>query len=915
MYIQFSCELSKDSKEWIEKLLQLWSEQNTFISNDDCIFEVLKIFSRGYTKAITFLARFGQPNQERVTRVFKVDYLENTLKEAHAATWLATTISANFFCRIKNNPKNYHWQDPSGQDIGLIEYEYAGDMGTSESVDTLMSYLFDQYKKSSRDPITVSGDGLTKIFDDVVQGLKTKLYKRHKTYNVRVKDVYSNKLTHFTQESIEKLLYNIPPHLKKLFPETPETLFKAIDLSLNFQLDTHYFSDYIHGDLNPTNILVYRGYDRAYGTLIDFLEMENKKTEGFTPYFWDFARLEGELALSFFTKTFISPDQISDSVPKLSQSLFEMNPLKDHHSPLTIMSDTLVRLRKSFFRTEGLHLDISFDSPDVIKSFYYNLLVFYLFIIKYENSHLECLVALALARDLAEQIPMIDSKWVAEKLEEPKEVKSKTTLSKRSIKVAALSTLSLAIIILSVWFLTAYLGRPTIPFYRLEQADKFAAENLCSEALPIYEELLKSRSLNDNKKIYAKVKYSAGKCYYKEALAKHRETNLRKAGLTFEETIKSINRDERPIQYSNAVNYLSEVYHHLAEVRDKAGYADKAIGILKPVYEMHNSQNRPFYKAKTQTNLGIAYWRLSQVRDKLKNVNHAINLFKSALKVLDEKKYPLEYAKAQHYLGNAYGEFSRLDNSTESLHRAIKAYEKALRIRTLEDHPQEYSWTQNNLGILYRKLAYTEGNISPKEYINKAIQIYKETLKVKTLKKYPFDYARTQINLGQAYIDLANTFTPDQNNGLKSKENNLKKAVQVYENLLKKYNAEEYPIYYANANMNLGGAYYNLSTDQKIDLQREDYLRKSITSYNNTLKIFTVKKYPFKYALTQKNLMFAYNSLAEYKNRERNYRNAMEASQKALSILTYRKHPDDFNDIQEVKKYLEMKLAKNTGSK
>ncbi len=909
MYIQFSCEVSKDSKEWIEKLLQLWSEHNSFINNDDWILEVLKVFSRGYTKAVTFLARFGQPNQERVTRVFKVDYLENTLKEAHAATWLATTISANFFCRIKNNPENYHWQDPSGQKIGIIEYEYAGDLGTSESVDTLMSYLFDQYKKSSRDSIKVLGTGLTRIFDDVIQGLKTKLYKRHKTYNVRVKDVYTTKLTHFTQESVEKLLYNIPPHLKKLFPEPPQVLFEAIDLSLNFQLDTHYFSDYIHGDLNPTNILVYRGYDRAYGTLIDYLEMENKKAEGFTPYFWDFARLEGELALSFFTKTFIPPEQISESLPKLSQSLFEMAPLKDHHSPLAIMSDTLVRLRKSFFRTEGLHLDISFDSPDVIKSFYYNLLVFYLFILKYENSHLECLVALALARDLAEQIPKIDSKWVAEKLEEPKEAEGKTTLSKRRIRAATLATLSLAIIILSVWFLAAYLSKPAISLDRLKEADNFASQNLCGEALPIYKELLKTLPSSNNEKIYAKIKYSAGKCYYKEALIKNREKNLKKAALSLQEAIKFINQKDHPIQYSDAVNHLSVVYLHLAEVRDKAGYADKAIRILKPIHEMHQNNNRPFYAAMTQTNLGIAYWRLSQVRDKLKNVNKSMKLLNSALKVLSGDKSSMDYAKAQHYLGNTYGESFSLDNSEENLYLAIKAYEDALRIRTLENHPQEYSWTQNNLGVIYRKLAYMEGNTNPEKDIKKAIQIYLETLKVKTLKNYPFDYARTQINLGQVYSDLAKVSDQEE---IKA---NLEKAVQVYQDLLKNYNAEEYPIYYASANLNLGAVYYFLSEDRKLVSQKEKDLTQSIISYKNALRIFTIKKYPVNYAGIQKNLMFVYNDLADIKDKEENCQNALTASVEALSILTSTNHPRDFKIINEASKIIKRKLTEITQSK
>jgi len=68
-----------------------------------------------------------------------------------------------------------------------------------------------------------------------------------------------------------------------------------------------------------------------------------------------------------------------------------------------------------------------------------------------------------------------------------------------------------------------------------------------------------------------------------------------------------------------------------------------------------------------------------------------------------------------------------------------------------------------------------------------AIDAYEEALRVYTLEEYPVDYAMIQNNLGAAYRSLAE---------VKERAANLTKAINAYEEALKIYTAERYPLYH-----------------------------------------------------------------------------------------------------------------------
>ena len=73
------------------------------------------------------------------------------------------------------------------------------------------------------------------------------------------------------------------------------------------------------------------------------------------------------------------------------------------------------------------------------------------------------------------------------------------------------------------------------------------------------------------------------------------------------------------------------------------------------------------------------------------------------------------------------------------------------------------------------------------EYMRIAVQAYEEALKVYTLDRFPMDYAMTQNNLGAAYSTLA---------AVEAKAANCKKAIEAYEEALKVFTEGDFPEIY-----------------------------------------------------------------------------------------------------------------------
>jgi tetratricopeptide (TPR) repeat protein len=164
------------------------------------------------------------------------------------------------------------------------------------------------------------------------------------------------------------------------------------------------------------------------------------------------------------------------------------------------------------------------------------------------------------------------------------------------------------------------------------------------------------------------------------------------------------------------------------------------------------------------------------------------------------------------------------------------------------------------------------------EYMKIAIEAYEEALKVYTRNRYPMQYGTTQNNLGAAYQTLAE---------VEAKTENCRRAIEAYEEALKVYTHDRYPMDYGMTQNNLGNAYKTLA---EVEGKAEN-CRRAIEACEEALKVRTRDRYPRDYAMTQNNLGNAYGTLAEVEAKAENCKRAIKAYDKALKVYTRDRYP------------------------
>jgi CHAT domain-containing protein/tetratricopeptide (TPR) repeat protein len=205
-----------------------------------------------------------------------------------------------------------------------------------------------------------------------------------------------------------------------------------------------------------------------------------------------------------------------------------------------------------------------------------------------------------------------------------------------------------------------------------------------------------------------------------------------------------------------------------------------------------------------------------------------------------------------------------------NLARAIELYNKVLKINTFELCPEEWAITQNNLGNIYlEKALYINNklkqNITPNNLNENTMQLnentmqsihhYKNALKVWTFKDFP-----------QEWIGVKNNLTSADSLRVDDKENNIKKAIVIYTQILENVDLlkthsrdQDYLSYeWGGTQHNLGQAYYQIAQDGNIQ-----YYESAITAYTEALKVRTFEKFPIEWAMTKNALALAYNKRVE----------------------------------------------------
>lgn len=154
---------------------------------------------------------------------------------------------------------------------------------------------------------------------EVFLSLKKGLYGIVKRININLNEYYGDKLK---SQSLKAGFMQ----LKELDPSLPN--FETILEYYNIQ-GTYHQVNFIHGDLNPENVLVWeneRGFLNC--KLIDFGEVIPKKRDNFTPLFWDFSRLLGEMILNF-VEELLSESANSSNSEKKDKAANKDNSLKE----------------------------------------------------------------------------------------------------------------------------------------------------------------------------------------------------------------------------------------------------------------------------------------------------------------------------------------------------------------------------------------------------------------------------------------------------------------------------------------------------------------------------------------------------------------------------------------------------------
>ncbi len=298
-----------------------------------------------------------------------------------------------------------------------------------------------------------------------------------------------------------------------------------------------------------------------------------------------------------------------------------------------------------------------------------------------------------------------------------------------------------------------------------------------------------------------------------------------------------------------------------------------------------------------------------QEHERTGNFKEAIESYEKILKFRPSDD--VNKVSAYNLVGNCYFDLYELEKAMQNFQKALDLVEK---LKDEKDKSNGKMITFYHIGCVYKELTlwkdaqkYLEDslkesikldddlqkasmllNISdiyfqlnkPKIAIEKliqGIQTFQESLKVYTPEDFPMYYAKIQNNLGAAYNTLA---------GIQDTAENCKKAIQAFQESLKVYTPEDFPMQHAITQSNLGIAYGTLAGIQDT----AENCKKAIQAFRESLKVYTVEDFPMDYAMTQNNLGNAYGTLAGIQDTAENCKKAIQAFQESLKVYT----PEDF---------------------
>ncbi len=264
--------------------------------------------SGGKTGAVVFVARYGVKDKTTFVRVLKIAAKEICESENEGYVKTRETL-LDIFSQVEYYTEDEFVSDKN--DYGILLYQDVGTVAASD-LKGIAKYFTNKILKADNEHKPEIKEETEKFSrelsllmqKEVFLGLKKGLYGNVKRKDVNLSDYYGKKLIS------DKVKLGLA-ELKIIEPTLPDraTILEYFNINA-----TYHEVNYVHGDLNPENVLVWEN-ERGFLSckLIDFGEVIPKKKDNFTPLFWDYSRLLGEMILNFVEEMMNQPTDREDA--------------------------------------------------------------------------------------------------------------------------------------------------------------------------------------------------------------------------------------------------------------------------------------------------------------------------------------------------------------------------------------------------------------------------------------------------------------------------------------------------------------------------------------------------------------------------------------------------------------------------
>ncbi len=429
----------------------------------------------------------------------------------------------------------------------------------------------------------------------------------------------------------------------------------------------------------------------------------------------------------------------------------------------------------------------------------------------------------------------------------------------------------------------------------------------------------------------AMVQYQLGVAYSALADLNDKGENCKLALQSFEEALKKKNSEQLPMQTVAILLEQGLAFQKLASILDTEDNYHQSISCFDKALSMIVDTNQETVpeKFRLQKALGDSHYALANLKPEVEPLRKASEEYRGALEYFNFKKYPAEFGAIQYNLGNIFYHLALFGNKSDNCNQAINAFQEALKIYTSDKDLPHYITIMNNLGDTYRLRSETGNEITncqkaieiwekilelnPEEIENirtvamiqtklgdsyqklsqirhlledskKALFYFESALKTATQKRLDKEQLDVQFKMGCLYINL----TVGQSVNPSMLQQNYKKAIQIFRDIIKATSVQYMSEYYADSQNELGLIYYKLAENEKSS----GNLKLAIRCFEEALEVRDVETYPLNFAALQVNLADAYY---HFKNLDDHCLLAINAYQKAADIYYEKKVISDYS--------------------